>query len=71
MNSEGGKKPIELSQNQYPLYLRYRIARKDVAKIFVGALKTDKANNKTFDAVWSKDSEPLDLEEKFARLEKD
>ena len=44
--------PIELSQNEYPLYLRYRIARVDVAKIFVEALKDENANRKTFDAVW-------------------
>jgi uncharacterized protein YbjT (DUF2867 family) len=71
MNSEGGKKRIELSQNEYPLYLKYRIARKDVARIFVEALKTDEANNKTFDAVWAKDAGDLSLAEKFASLEKD
>jgi hypothetical protein len=68
MNGEGGKKPIELSQNEYPLFLRYRIGHPDVAGIFVEALKTDKANNKTFHAVWNKIGKDLDLEEKFASL---
>lgn len=71
MNSEGGKKPIELSQNEYPLYLKYRIARKDVARIFFEALKSDEANNKTFDAVWAKEQDNLSLKEKFAQLKKD
>ena len=69
MNGAGGRKPIELSQNEYPLYLKYRISRKDVARIFVEALKTDAADNKTFDAVWGDDER--DLEEKFAGLTKD
>lgn len=71
MNSKRGKKPIELSQNEYPLYLKYRIARKDVAKIFFEALKSDEANNKTFDAVWAKEDDNLSLKEKFAQLKKD
>lgn len=71
MNGEGGKKPIELSQNEYPLYLKYRIARKDVAKIFFEVLKSDGANNKTFDAVWAKEDDNLSLKEKFAQLKKD
>ena len=71
MNGEEGKKPVELSQNEYPLYLKYRIARKDAARVFVEALKTDKADNKTFDAVWNKGLNDLNLEEKFALLEKD
>jgi uncharacterized protein YbjT (DUF2867 family) len=71
MDGEEGKKPIELSQNEYPLYLKYRIARRDVARILVEALRTDEADNKTFDAVWNKDSDDLELKEKFARLQKD
>ncbi len=71
MNGGGGKKPIELSQTEYPLYLKYRIARKDVARIFVEALKNIEANNKTFDAVWAKEQDNLSLKEKFASLEKD
>ncbi len=71
VNSDNGKKPLELSQNEYPLYLKYRIARKDVAGIFVEALKTDEANNKIFDAVWTKEADNLSLKEKFAGLKKD
>ncbi len=69
MNGAGGKKPLELSQNEYPLYLCYRISRADVAKIFVEALKDDNTNRTTFDAVWG--SEKRQLSESFRKLKKD
>lgn len=69
MNGASGKRPVELSQNEYPLYLRYRISRADVAKSFVEALKDDNANCKTFDAVWG--NEKRDLSELFKNLKKD
>jgi uncharacterized protein YbjT (DUF2867 family) len=69
MNGEAGSKPIELSQNEYPLYFRYRIARADVAKIFIEALKDENANRKTFDGVWGK--EKGDLNDLFINLKED
>lgn len=69
MNGEAGSRQIELSQNEYPLYLRYRIARADVAKIFVKALKNENANRKTFDAVWG--DEKQDLNKLLATLKED
>ncbi len=48
-----GQHAIELSQHYYPLALRYKISRADVAEVFVRALGHPQTCNATFDAVWA------------------
>lgn len=69
-NGKNRKGSIALSQTEYPLYLKYRIARRDIARIFVEALKTDEANKKTFEAVWAW-PDNLSLVERFSDLKRD
>ena len=70
MNSNRGSKKVELSQKELPLWLRYRIGRKDTAELLVEAESAESASNKTFDAVWAKsDQKPFD--EQFELLKRD
>ena len=48
-----GQRTIEISQNQYPMALKYKISRADVAEIFVQALRYSSTRNTSFDAVWA------------------
>ena len=63
LNTPGGKRAIEVSQEPHPLAPKYRIARADVAKTFVHALKHPNTSRTTFEVVWGKGPprEPLDL----------
>jgi uncharacterized protein YbjT (DUF2867 family) len=54
MNSLGGRRAIEVSQNDYPLALRYRISRADVAEVFVQVLKHPTTRWTRFEVVWAK-----------------
>jgi uncharacterized protein YbjT (DUF2867 family) len=54
LNSPGGKRAIEVSQDGLPLAPRYKIARADVAEIFVEALKRQSTARTTFDVVWGR-----------------
>jgi len=62
---------VELSQYEYPLQLKYRIGRKEVAEIFLEALKIDAADGKTFDAVRSCTATDGTLPEQIERLRVD
>jgi hypothetical protein len=53
-NAQAGSSPIEISQDNYPLSLRYRIARADVAEVFVQALKHYKTARTTFEIAWAR-----------------
>ena len=50
-NAPPGRRAVELSQNALPLAPRYRIARADVAELFVAALDHPKASHTTLEAV--------------------
>jgi uncharacterized protein YbjT (DUF2867 family) len=49
-----GRRPVEIVQEGYALRPRYRIARADVAEVFVRAMEHPAAANTTFDAVWAR-----------------
>jgi uncharacterized protein YbjT (DUF2867 family) len=70
MNSVSTKE-VELSQTEYPLELRYRIGRKEAARVFVEAIKHEAAGRKTFDAVRGPEPGANDWHGKFAALEDD
>jgi uncharacterized protein YbjT (DUF2867 family) len=53
-NSPGGRRAIEASQHGYPLGLKYRISRADVAETFVQALKHPQTRRSTFEVVWAR-----------------
>jgi len=53
-NSPGGRRAVEVSQRGYPLALKYRISRADVAETFVQALKHPQTRRTTFEVVWAR-----------------
>ena len=53
LNSAGGQRAITITQRALPLSIRYRIARADVAQVFVAALEHPRASRATFELVWS------------------
>jgi len=63
LNSPGGKRAIEVSQQGHPLAPRYRVARADVAETFVQALNHPSTARTTFEVVWGKGPrrEPWDV----------
>ena len=50
-NARAGTRAIEVSQRDYPLAFKYRIARADVAEVFVEALKHPSTAKTTFEVV--------------------
>lgn len=54
LNRPGGQRAIDVTQQSLPLALRYRIARADVAEVFVASLNHPKASGATFDVVWGR-----------------
>ena len=54
-NRPGGKRTIEVGQGEYPLALKYRISRADIAEVFVQSLAHPKTRRTTFDAVWGEE----------------
>ncbi|MFN7965927.1 MAG: SDR family oxidoreductase [Acidobacteriota bacterium] len=64
LNREGGQRTIEITQQPLPLSIRYRIARIDVARVFVSAMQHPKAARATFEAVWGRRGDP----ESWSRL---
>lgn len=61
LNRPGREHVIEISQAALPLAWRYRIARADVAEIFVAALEHPKASRATFEVVWGSRGQPKQL----------
>lgn len=53
LNRPGGRHLVRVTQEPLPLSLRYRIARADVAELFVAALDHPRAANTSFEAVWA------------------
>ena len=52
LNRAGGQRALLVTQRPLPLSLRYRIAREDVADVFVAALDHPRAVRTTFEVVW-------------------
>jgi len=71
LNRPGGQHLINVTQEPLPLSFRYRIARTDVATLFVAALEHPKTIRTTFEAVWDQRGEPPALSRIFERLEPD
>jgi uncharacterized protein YbjT (DUF2867 family) len=67
-DAPAGRRPVEIGQRGYPMALRYRIGRADVADVIVRALRHPRAANTTFDAVWGRGRGPTRWETAFAAL---
>src|SRR5713226_8653097 len=67
-NGPGGRRAIEVSQRVYPLALKYRISRADVAETFVQALKHPQTRRTTFEVVWGRARERKDWNVLFGEL---
>jgi len=52
LNAAGGQRAIVITQQPLPLSPRYRIARADVADVFVAAMEHPRASRATFEVVW-------------------
>ena len=59
LNRPGGQRALVVTQRPLPLSIHYRIARADVADVFVAALGHPRAVRATFEVVWS-DGPPRD-----------
>ena len=59
LNRTGGQRALLVTQRPLPLSIRYRIARADVAEVFVAALNHPRAGRATFEVVWG-DGPPRD-----------
>ena len=71
LNRPGGEHVLRMTQQPLPLAWRYRIARADVAQVFVAALVHPKASRTTFEAVWEARGEPLPLQRLLESLQRD
>lgn len=58
LNRPGGRHLIKVMQQPLPLSFRYRIARADVAELFVAALEHLKTIRATFEVVWGRRGQP-------------
>ncbi len=70
-NAPAGTRAIEVSQGDYLLALKYRIARADVAEVFAQALKNPHTLRKTFEVVWGKGSQRESWDILFSGLKPD
>ena len=71
LNRPGGEHAMEMSQQLLPLAWRYRIARADVARVFVTALDHPKTSRTTFEVVWGQRGEPKPLGALLESLRRD
>jgi uncharacterized protein YbjT (DUF2867 family) len=71
LNRAGGQHVIEVTQRPLPLSLRYRIARADVAEVFLAALEHPRTTRATFEVVWGPRGRPEALGGLLDRLEPD
>ncbi|MBA2402471.1 MAG: NAD(P)H-binding protein [Bradyrhizobium sp.] len=54
LNRPSGEHAIMVGQDALPLAFRHRIARADVAEVFVEAMQHPRASRATFEIVWGK-----------------
>jgi uncharacterized protein YbjT (DUF2867 family) len=71
LNSSGGRRAIDVSQQPHALAPRYRIARADVAETFVQALNSPNTARTTFEVVWGTGPRREQWEALFRRLKPD
>src|SRR5215471_10789328 len=71
LNRPGGEHVIEVTQQPLPVAWRYRIARADLAAVFLAALAHPKASRTTFEAVWGRRGEPQSLPRLLEVLKRD
>jgi uncharacterized protein YbjT (DUF2867 family) len=71
LSRPGGQHVIRVTQQPLPLSFRYRIARADVAELFVAALLHPKTIRATFEAVWASRGQPAASSGIFDRLQPD
>lgn len=71
LNSPGGRRAVDVSQEALPLAPRYRIARADVAEAFVAALEDPRASRATFEIVWGSGPRLVDWDVLFTHLRPD
>jgi hypothetical protein len=57
-NAAGGRHDIRVTQRLLPLSPRYRIARADVAAVFVAAMQHPRADRATFEIAWRRSAPP-------------
>jgi uncharacterized protein YbjT (DUF2867 family) len=69
LNQPGGQRAIEVTQQPLPLAWRYRIARADVAELFLAVLEHPKAVRTTFVAVWGQQGQREPLNRLLDRLQ--
>src|SRR6266545_1022415 len=68
LNSSGGRRAIDVSQQSHALAPRYRIARADVAETFVQALNYPNTAKTTFEVVWGTGLRREQWDSLFSRL---
>jgi uncharacterized protein YbjT (DUF2867 family) len=71
LNAPGGQHLITITQKPLPLSFRYRVARADVAQIFLTTLEHPSTTCATFEAVWGRKGQPQPWSELFNALRKD
>jgi len=71
LNSPGGKRALEVGQQDHPLAPKYRIARADVAETFVEALNSPHTARTTFEVVWDRGPRREQWDSLFRRLKPD
>ena len=71
VNTPGGKRAIEVSQQAYALAPKYRVARADVAETFVQALNYPNTARTTFEVVWGRGPRQAQWDVLFSRLSPD
>lgn len=71
VNRGAGRHPIAVTQRDLPLSPRYRIARADVADVFVAALESPHASHATFDVVWDDGKHTTDWQHDLQQLRSD
>jgi uncharacterized protein YbjT (DUF2867 family) len=71
LNCPGGEHTIEVTQQPLPLAWRFRIARADVADVFLAALEHPNASRATFEAVWGGHGQPPPLAQLLDALQGD
>jgi uncharacterized protein YbjT (DUF2867 family) len=62
LNRAGGQHAIAVTQHPQPLSPRYRIARADVAEVFVAAIAHPKTMRATFEIFWGSGVPPIEYD---------
>lgn len=71
LNMGAGRHPIAVTQRDLPLSPRYRIARADVADVFVATLDDPHASRATFEVIWGTGRGANDWRQNLKQLRSD